>query len=189
VHESPHRIPSHDAVAFAPPAHGWHEPPHVATSLLLTHVFPHAWKPVRHWKPQLTPLHVGAAFATAGHGEHEPPHVAGFMLLTHALPHAWKPAWHWKRQLPTSQLDVPLGTSGQLVLHPPQWVGDVCGSTHWFPHSVGAFGAQPVVHVKPAAVGAQFGAPAPHTALHVPQWVASERSVSHPLLALPSQSA
>ena len=78
----------------------------------------------------------------------------------------------------------PFATAGQALLHEPQSSSEVWRSTHWLPQSVGAAPAQPVVHEKPLAVGAQSGAAAAHFALQVPQCAASERSTSQPSAAL-----
>ena len=42
AHVSPHAVPLHVAVEFAPLAQGVHDAPHVAGSLLLAQVAPHA---------------------------------------------------------------------------------------------------------------------------------------------------
>src|SRR5438309_7372728 len=99
-------------------------------------------------------------------------------LLAHPAPQAWKPAPHVKVHWLPAQLVVPLSTAVHALLHPPQWLALVWRSTHCLPHSVGAAAVQPVVQTKPLTAGEQLGAPAGQTALHAPQCVAWERSVS-----------
>lgn len=65
----------------------------------------------------------------------------------------------------------------------------VSGSTHSAPQLSGAAGAQPLVHWKVGPEGVQNGEAAPHTALHVPQLVAFDRSFSQPSPAVALQSA
>jgi hypothetical protein len=62
------------------------------------------------------------------------------------------------------------------------------GSTHSAPQFSGAPGVQPFVHWNVGPLGAQRGAAAPHFALHAPQLVAFEKSVSQPSPAFALQS-
>ena len=81
-------MPLHVAVEFGPDAHGVHEVPHVAGSVLPAQAVPHAWKAAPQLNPHAVPLQVAAPLAGATHGVHDPPHVAGSVLLAQAVPHA-----------------------------------------------------------------------------------------------------
>jgi hypothetical protein len=185
-------LEEHVAMPFAVPGHGVQEEPHVAGSELLTQLLPQKWKPPPHASPHW-PLdeQVAMPFAVPGHGVQEEPHVAGSELLTHVLPHAWKPGLHANWQRPPEHDTTAFDTGMHATLQSPQWLGLVWRSTQVFPHRVGACDVQPVEqpNCPEPLTGAQTGAAMGHTALHAPQCDGSERSVSHPFDALPSQSA
>jgi hypothetical protein len=92
-------------------------------------------------------------------------------------------------QVPFVQAASAWSTSGHFALQALQWLTLVSVETHSFPQSVGASGAQPVEHWKPAPAGAHTGVAAGHTALHAPQLVAFDRSTSQPSTGSWLQSA
>lgn len=114
-------------------------------------------------------VHVATAFAGTAQGVHDEPQVAGALELTQVEPHAWKPPLHANVQLEWVQLVLPLATAVHELEQLPQWFGALVRSTHCLPQRVGAAPVQPVVHWNEAPTGAQFGAAAPHDALHAPQ--------------------
>lgn len=68
-------VPLQVGVAFAGGLQVVQLMPHVAGSVLDTHVPPHLWKPVTHSKPQVLPSHVETAWAGGEHGVQLEPHV------------------------------------------------------------------------------------------------------------------
>ena len=170
--------------------HAVHEEPQLSVLVFDTQVLPQAWKPEMQTKPQAPcALQVATEFAGTGHGVHDVPHVSGLVLVAHELPHVWKPLSHENWQaLPLHEICA-LPTAPQVLLHALQCVRLFVRSTHWDPHSVGAWPEHPLVHENPVPLGAQKAALAPQTALQDPQCVASDRSVSQPSLGFWLQSA
>lgn len=192
AHVSVHAPAVHAAAAFAPPGHTAHVGPHAAgvlTSAFATHRSPHFVNPALQVNPHAFDAQVARPFAGTGHAMQSGPHAVGSVFVLQAPAHAWKFGLHVNVQTPAAQPVVALATSGHLMLQPPQWFVLESGSTQSAPQARGAAGVQPFVHWKPAPAGAHSGAAAPQTALHAPQLVAFDRSVSQPSPPLPLQSA
>ena len=150
---------------------------------------PQAWFGAVHWIPQVSFTHVATPPTGTGQGAQAAPQNAGSVCATHLSVHALKPTLHVKLQVAALHAAVPLAGTGHALLQVLQWVADVWGSAHSAPQRSGADGVQPVVHWKFGPFGAQSGAAGPHFALHAPQLVAFDRSVSQPSAALALQSA
>ena len=180
----------HVALAFAGAVH-WTQPaPHAFGSVFDAHVWPQRCEFSPHDSPHVPLLHVAVPPPGVGHGEHDAPQLFASLLLTHLPPQLWKPALQTMPHEPCAHVAWPLVGEGHAFGQLPQCVTVELKSTHWLPQSVGAWPEQPFVQAKPPLeLGAQFGAPDPHAALHAPQWVACERSVSQPSSGLPLQSA
>jgi len=201
AHRVPQRwVPAGHVVPHAPAAEHVAAPPvgtrqtvqaapQAVGSVGPTHLPAHAWFGAVHWIPHVSLRHVATPPAGTGHGAHAAPQNAGSVCATHLSVQALKPALHVKLQVAALHAAVPLVGTGHALLQVPQWVGDVWGSAHSAPQRSGAEGVQPVEHWKLGPVGAQSGAAGPHFALHAPQLVAFERSISQPSLAVALQSA
>ena len=177
----------------APPVgtgHTVHAAPHAVGSLGATHLAPHAWFGAVHCIPHASFTQVATPPAGTGHAVHVGPQNAGSVCAGHLSPHAWNPALHVKLHVPGGgHAAVPFVTTGHELLQLPQWFVLVFGSTHSAPQLSGAEGVQPFVHWKFGPLGAHSGAAAPHVALHAPQLVAFDRSVSQPSAVFALQSA
>ena len=180
-----------------PALQGMLHPPQLAVSVAKFDSQPFAGsasqlpKPAEHVNPQASAAQVAVAFAGTGHTAQVGPHArrSVFAAQVPATVQAWKRGLHVKVQTLAAQAVVPFSTAGHLMLQPPQWFSLVFESTQSAPHLSGATGVQPSVHWKDAPAGAQSGAAAPQIALHDPQLVALERSVSQPSAAFALQSA
>ena len=134
-------------------------------------------------------MQVATPPAGTGHAVHVGPQNAGSVCAGHLSAQAWNPALHVKLHLAAAHAAVPFVTAGQAVMQLPQWLVLVFGSTHSAPQRSGEAGVQPFVHWKLGPFGEHCGAAAPHVALHAPQLVAFDRSVSQPSTAFALQSA
>jgi hypothetical protein len=116
------------------------------------------------------------------------PHVVGSVFATHLPVHAWNCALHVNPHVAVVHAMVAFATTGHFALHAPQLSVLVIGSTHSAPQFSGAIGVHPFVHWNEGPEGAHSGFAAAHMALHVPQLVAFERSVSQPSAGFELQS-
>jgi len=89
LHANPHVVPSQVEDAFGYVGHAPHEPPQVATALLLTQAPPQLWKPALQLMPQFVPSHVAVPLTGTEHARHELPQLPMLELLTHAPAHRW----------------------------------------------------------------------------------------------------
>jgi hypothetical protein len=185
------QAPAAEHVAVPPVGTGQtvHAAPHAVGSPGATHLPPHAWFGAVHWIPHVSATHVATPPAGTGQGAQAAPQNAGSVVATHLSVQALKPGLHEKLHVEAVHAAVPFVGTGHTLVQVPQWFAVLVGSTHSAPQSRGAVPVQPVVHWKFAPFGAQSGAAAPHFALHAPQLVAFERSVSQPSAAVALQSA
>jgi len=180
-----HVVPQVSAtqVAVPPPAgtgHTVQAAPQAVASVLATHLVPQRRVLTGHCIPHVSATQVGTPPVGAGQGVQAAPHFAGSVLATQAPEQAWNCALHVKLQVPPAQAGTLFSGAGHLMLHPPQWLMVVLGSTQEPPQFTGASAVQPLVHWNEPPAGAQSGAATWQTALQEPQLVALERSVSQP---------
>jgi len=102
--------------------HAEHEVgPHVAVSLLLTHLLLQTWKRLLHWGTQTPPTQAGTPLGSVGQFTHAVPHPVGSSSAAQRLPQRWVPDPHMKSQFVPSQVvaEAPVGF-GQAVHNVPQ---------------------------------------------------------------------
>jgi len=189
VHLIPQTFSVHVAVPPTGTGQTTHAGPHASGLVFATQVPPHRWVEFAHLVPQTPFVHVAVPPTGTGHTVQVGPHAVGLVFATHVPAQAWKSGLHVNWHALSSHAIVAFATTGHRVLQPPQWLVLVTRSTQSFPHLTGASGVQPFVHWKPGPAGAQSGAATAHTALHAPQLVGFERSVSQPSAGFVLQSA
>jgi hypothetical protein len=143
-----------------------------------------------HKNPQLLPSHVATPFVGGvAQGEHDAPHEVMLVLLTQVPPQRWYPATHVNPQAPPVHVGIAFGGAVHATLHEPQKSGFVFVSTQSAPQRVGVLPPQPLEHPKLEPITVHTGVAPEQTRPHMPQSTAVERSTSHPVAAMPSQSA
>src|SRR5512140_1116187 len=85
---------------------------------------------------------------------------------------------------PPAHVGSLLAPEPQTFEHAPQFVTDVCVSTHDVPH-----GDVPLGHAPTQPVGEHSAVGATHLTLQDPQFAGADRSASQPVAGSPSQSA
>ena len=188
LHVKPHALAAQVATAFAGMGHTTHAAPHAVASVAVAHFAPQRCVAAGHVPPHVSATQVAVPPAGIGQGTQSGPQVAGSVFATHLALQAWNWALHVKPHAPAVQAFVAFATTGHFTLQAPQLSVLVFGSTHSAPQLTGAIGVQPFVHWNDGPDGAQSGAAAAHFALHVPQLVALERSISQPSVELALQS-
>ena len=181
--------PVHLTSAFATAGHTAHAAPQARTSLSGTHAPAQACVAAGHVALHAPATHEAAPPSGTGHAVQASPQAVASSSATHLSAHAWNLGLHVVLHTPAAQATIAFATSAHLRLQPPQWFALVIGSTHAGPHLTGASAGQPLVHWNVGPTGAQSGASAAHAALHAPQLVGLERSLSQPSVALALQSA
>lgn len=78
--------------------------PQVATALLSTHLPPHTWKPLLHFKPQAPWTHAGAPLGSVGQLVHVAPQAVASPSPAQPLPQRWYPEAQAKSHVVPLQL-------------------------------------------------------------------------------------